>query len=260
MISALGEVKIGDFGVSKRMKLGEKCYDQAGTPSYLAPELIRPDGYSGFKADMWSAGCLLYAMVVGSLPFPSSTIAELHEQILAGNFTFQRQIRKAGKTKDKGADNFSAEVKDLIIKLLQVDPQKRLSAEETLMHPWLQNAPSIISELFTENEKCLNLQDYHRLKQEMQSSNEPVETDALLTQYPLETDDLSPERQNIQDKSFVLAPFNSMVNLDDTLDDLMLDFEPKAIKFDRKVREINRQYEENNNEDLDNGVQNQCFQ
>jgi serine/threonine protein kinase len=45
----------------------------------LAPELIRPDGYSGFKADMWSAGCLLHAMVVGSLPFPSSTIAELHE-------------------------------------------------------------------------------------------------------------------------------------------------------------------------------------
>ncbi len=128
------------------------------------------------------------------------------------------------------------------------------------MHPWLQNAPSIISERFTINEKCLNLQDYHRLKQEMQSSNEPVETDALLTQYPLETDDLSPERQNIKDKSFVLAPFNSMVNLDDTLDDLMLDFEPKAIKFDRKVREINRQYEENNNEDLDNGVQNQCFQ
>ena len=222
MISALGEVKIGDFGVSKRMKLGEKCYDQAGTPSYLAPELIRPDGYSGFKADMWSAGCLLYAMVVGSLPFPSSTIAELHEQILAGKFTFQRQIRKAGKTKDNSADNFSAEVKDLITKLLQVDPQKRLSAEETLMHPWLQSA--------------------------------------LLTQYPLETDDLSPERQNIKDKSFVLAPFNSMVNLDDTLDDLMLDFEPKAIKFDRKVREINRQYEENNNEDLDNGVQNQCFQ
>lgn len=58
----------------------------------------------------------------------------------------------------------------------------------------------------------------------------------------------------------MFAPFNSMVNLDDTLDDLMLDFEPKAIKFDRKVREINRQYEENNNEDLDNGVQNQCFQ
>jgi len=94
----------------------------------------------------------------------------------------------------------------------------------------------------------------------MQSSNEPVETDALLTQYPLETDELSPEQQNIKDKSFVLAPFNSLVNLDDTLDDLMLDFEPKAIKFDRKVREINRQYEENNNEDLDNGVQNQCFQ
>jgi hypothetical protein len=96
------------------------------------------------------------------------------------------------------------------------------------MHPWLQNAPSIISERFTINEKCLNLQDYHRLKQEMQSCDEPVETDALLTEYPLETDDLSPERQNIKDKSVVLAPFNSMVDLDDTLDDLMLDFEPKA--------------------------------
>ena len=85
-----------------------------------------------------------------------------------------------------------------------------------------------------------------------------METDALLTEFPLETDDFPIEEQNVKDKSFVLAPFNSIQGLDDTLEDLMIDFEPKAIKFDRKVRAINREYEENNNEDLDNGVMQQA--
>jgi 5'-AMP-activated protein kinase, catalytic alpha subunit len=77
MINAVGEVKIGDFGVSRRMPNAPspgqqsvtKCYEQCGTPAYIAPELIRGDGYSGFKADMWSAGVCLYAMIVGSVPF-----------------------------------------------------------------------------------------------------------------------------------------------------------------------------------------------
>lgn len=53
-----------------------------------------------------------------------------------------------------------------------------------------------------------------------------------------------------------MAPFNSQVCPDDTLEDLMMlaDFEPKAIKFDRNVRELNRVYEQNNNADIDNGV------
>ena len=136
MISASGEVKIGDFGVSKKMRHSEKCYDQAGTPAYLAPELISPGGYSGFKADMWSAGCLLYAMIVGCVPFIGASIDELHTRILNCEYNYQRQAGSV-QSKGNGADRYSEGVKDLITKLLTKDPAKRLSAEEALQHPWL---------------------------------------------------------------------------------------------------------------------------
>lgn len=81
----------------------------------------------------------------------------------------------------------------------------------------------------------------------------------MMTEHPLDTvnqEDLPPNKRNIVDRSFIFAPFNSQIGLDDTLDDLTLlaDFEPRAIHFDRNVRELNRNYEQNNNADLDNGV------
>jgi polo-like kinase 1 len=81
MLTAVGEVKIGDFGVSRKMT--KRCFEQCGTPAYIAPELLTGQGYEGFKADLWSAGVCLYAMIVGSVPFKAQSIPELHELIKA---------------------------------------------------------------------------------------------------------------------------------------------------------------------------------
>lgn len=89
MITAIGEVKIGDFGVSRRMKQNELCFEQCGTPAYIAPELINRQGYSGCKADMWSAGVCLYAMIVGSVPFKASSISALNALIREAKFDFE---------------------------------------------------------------------------------------------------------------------------------------------------------------------------
>lgn len=130
---------------------------------------------------------------------------------------------------------------------MKVDPKERLSAEEALQHPWLRDAPTFLPDLFTEKEKAIILQDYNRLNLEIDqpSLNEPIETDMLLTEHPLDTiqnEDLPVDQRNNQDRSVVLAPYNSLIKLDDTLDeqDLTIDFEPKALKFDRKVKELNR--------------------
>ena len=69
MLNAVGEIKIGDFGVSRLMHNKKRCYEQCGTPAYIAPELLSKEGYTGFKADLWSAGVCLYAMIVGYVPF-----------------------------------------------------------------------------------------------------------------------------------------------------------------------------------------------
>lgn len=84
LINVVGEIKIGDFGVSKKMNPREVCYDMCGTPAYIAPELLTNNGYSGFKADIWSAGVCLYAMLVGSVPFKASNMPKLHELIKSG--------------------------------------------------------------------------------------------------------------------------------------------------------------------------------
>jgi len=68
-MNSKGEIKIGDFGVSKVLKKGEIMTDSCGTPAYIAPEVITGNGYSGFSSDIWSAGVVLFAMVYGAVPF-----------------------------------------------------------------------------------------------------------------------------------------------------------------------------------------------
>jgi 5'-AMP-activated protein kinase catalytic alpha subunit len=65
-------VKIGDFGVSKIVQPYEVMHEQCGTPAYIAPEIIQDNGYTGFAADIWSAGVVLYAMLFGVVPFRST--------------------------------------------------------------------------------------------------------------------------------------------------------------------------------------------
>ena len=78
MLDGKGFVKIADFGVSKSVKKGEVMREQCGTPAYIAPEIIRDKGYTGFKADIWSAGVVLFAMLYGTVPFKANNMQDLH--------------------------------------------------------------------------------------------------------------------------------------------------------------------------------------
>ena len=114
--------KLCDFGVSRTAKRGQRINDQCGTPAYIAPEIIVDQGYDGFYVDLWSLGVLLYALVVGSVPFRASTLPDLHKIILRGRYS--------------SPEHLSAEVKDLISSLLQLIPQKRTSLDGILRHSW----------------------------------------------------------------------------------------------------------------------------
>jgi serine/threonine protein kinase len=61
--------KICDFGASKLIKRNEKNFGRYGTPVYLAPEVVTDRGYSGFSSDVWSLGVILFALLVGHVPF-----------------------------------------------------------------------------------------------------------------------------------------------------------------------------------------------
>ena len=87
-----GNVKIADFGVSKLVRPNEVMHEQSGTPAYIAPEILKEEGYMGFKADIWSAGVVFYAMLFGTVPFKASNMKELHKMIIKGKYHLKEPI------------------------------------------------------------------------------------------------------------------------------------------------------------------------
>lgn len=118
LLDGKGNVKIADFGVSKQVKANEVMFEQSGTPAYIAPEIIKDKGYKGFKADLWSAGVVLFAMLYGTVPFKANNMKDLHKQIIDARYNLK--------------DEITTDAKDLIKCLLNPDPNTRYSISETL--------------------------------------------------------------------------------------------------------------------------------
>lgn len=81
LIDSNNLIKIGDFGLSNLMKDGKLLKTACGSPNYAAPEIVGERKYEGTSVDIWSCGVILYALLVGSLPFDEETIALLYEKI-----------------------------------------------------------------------------------------------------------------------------------------------------------------------------------
>lgn len=129
-------LKLADFGLAQLLKPNELMHSACGTPGYVAPEVLRNDssGY-GKEVDMWSIGVILYILICGFPPFYDEDNAKLFVSIQKGEYDYPSPYW----------DSVSPEVTDLIDKLLVLDPGLRLTAAQTLEHPWLtassQSAP-----------------------------------------------------------------------------------------------------------------------
>ncbi|XP_050964695.1 serine/threonine-protein kinase Chk2 [Labeo rohita] len=123
-------IKITDFNQSKILEESSLMKTLCGTPTYLAPEVFTHAATVGYTkaVDYWSLGVLLFICLGGYPPFNTEcSTMSVREQIINGHYRFiPSQWKKV-----------SNEAKDLIKKLLVVDPEKRLSVEDALAHPWL---------------------------------------------------------------------------------------------------------------------------
>ena len=96
----------------------------SGSPNYAAPEVIMGTLYAGPEVDVWSCGVILYALLCGSLPFDDESIPSLFKKIKAGMYSLPSHL--------------SALTRDLIPRMLVVDPMKRITIAEIKKHPWFQ--------------------------------------------------------------------------------------------------------------------------
>jgi len=116
-------VKLVDFGLSNTFKAGEYVKTACGSPCYAAPEMISGSSYNGLASDIWSCGVVLYCMLCGRLPFDENNIKELYRKITFGEYVIPSRL--------------SAEAKDLLTKILEVDPDKRITLNQIKKHPWM---------------------------------------------------------------------------------------------------------------------------
>ncbi|XP_077910608.1 ribosomal protein S6 kinase alpha-2 isoform X8 [Halichoerus grypus] len=143
-------IRICDFGFAKQLRaenglLMTPCY----TANFVAPEVLKRQGYDA-ACDIWSLGTLLYTMLAGFTPFangPDDTPEEILARIGSGKYALS----------GGNWDSISDAAKDVVSKMLHVDPHQRLTAVQVLKHPWIVNR-----EYLSQNQ--LSRQDVHLVK------------------------------------------------------------------------------------------------
>ncbi|XP_073926627.1 ribosomal protein S6 kinase alpha-2 isoform X4 [Castor canadensis] len=143
-------IRICDFGFAKQLRaenglLMTPCY----TANFVAPEVLKRQGYDA-ACDVWSLGVLLYTMLAGFTPFangPDDTPEEILARIGCGKYALS----------GGNWDSISDAAKDVVVKMLHVDPQQRLTAVQVLKHPWIVNREYL-------SQSQLSRQDVHLVK------------------------------------------------------------------------------------------------
>ncbi|KAG7605064.1 putative CBL-interacting serine/threonine-protein kinase 20 CAMK-CAMKL-CHK1 family [Arabidopsis thaliana] len=122
-----GDLKISDFGLSALRESKQQdglLHTTCGTPAYVAPEVIGKKGYDGAKADVWSCGVVLYVLLAGFLPFHEQNLVEMYRKITKGEF--------------KCPNWFPPEVKKLLSRILDPNPNSRIKIEKIMENSWFQ--------------------------------------------------------------------------------------------------------------------------
>lgn len=115
------QLRIGDFGMSKKMKEGQRAFTLCGTPNYLAPETLGKHGYT-FPVDIWAVGCIGYALLFGKPPFQTNQLRKTYQAIQRKNPVYLA--------------TWSDEVTNFLGACLQKEEQRRLTLDEALLMPF----------------------------------------------------------------------------------------------------------------------------
>lgn len=141
-------LKLIDFGLSIGFR--EKDTYRVGSPYYMAPEMLH--GEFSFASDIWSLGVILYFMITGRQPFHAKSRSRIAEKIKQGKYD-KPLLAKS---------HCSDELKDLIKKILIVEPKKRISVQAMLDHPWITKSYKIQQNAQLDREILSSLKEFNQ--------------------------------------------------------------------------------------------------
>ncbi|XP_044763334.1 serine/threonine-protein kinase BRSK2 [Coccinella septempunctata] len=123
LLDEKNNIKIADFGMASLQPMGSMLETSCGSPHYACPEVIRGEKYDGRKADVWSCGVILYALLVGALPFDDDNLRQLLEKVKRGVFHIPHFV--------------PPDCQSLLRGMIEVNPEKRLTLSEINKHAWV---------------------------------------------------------------------------------------------------------------------------
>ncbi|KAL3819487.1 hypothetical protein ACJIZ3_005392 [Penstemon smallii] len=206
LLDSQGNVKVADFGLSNIMRDGHFLKTSCGSPNYAAPEVVSGKLYAGPEVDIWSCGVILYALLCGALPFDDENIPNLFKKIKTGMYTLPSHL--------------SPGARDLIPRLLVVDPMKRITTSEIRQHPWFKvnlprylavTPPNAMEHLRKPDEEIVKevIRMGFDMSQLIESLQNRIQNDATVTYYllldnrsPISTGYLGAEFQESMDSCF----------------------------------------------------------
>jgi len=180
-------LRICDFGFAKQLRaenglLMTPCY----TANFVAPEVLKKQGYDE-ACDVWSLGVLLYTMLAGHTPFangPNDTPNDILARIGEGKFALT----------GGNWDSVTTVAKDLVTRMLHVDPHVRIALQQVLKHPWVSQRDQL-------PQNKLNLQDPHLVKGAMKATFRALNTSPLQILEPVGASRLAQRRGKARPKT-----------------------------------------------------------
>ena len=180
LLSEKLEAKLTDFGWSNYMEDDQKRNTVCGTPIYLAPEIIKEKGHDE-RVDIWCIGVLLFELITGTVPFQGNDIDTLKNNILRLKISWPRDI--------------NTDAKNLISKILKLDPYARLPLSDMLQHPFFAKYCPNASQSLIKPDKNIKYKTFI-MSVDDPKTWDPVDTDAKKPEEKGE----SPKEEKVDEK------------------------------------------------------------
>ena len=228
------KIKIIDFGLSNYFDGVQKLETPCGSPCYASPEMVGGNKYNGFFIDVWATGIILFAMLCGYLPFEDENNDILFKQILSGKIEYPSYLSDLSK--------------DLLIKIIETNPEKRIKIEEIKKHPFYLLGKRLYNKKFNKlkinSTKELNIEindnNYLHIQKSNEKENKKNIREQLFSEY-IKTEIVNRKNKLNNDKEITLQ--NELMN-------------KNKIGLLSKCVEENRGKSSNNDKNLENRSEN----